>query len=167
MNAYLDAVPRTCSSFMTSVARRTWLQYLSLTWWKYLQCKVSTMQLWSTMSTVNYELLHCHMGHPSRDVLRVGQKHIYDFLDVNIPFNEPVCSGCELGKQSNHPFTHNEMCVTKLFELVHSDLKSFPVESYISQVQIHHHFLWWLHIYGLGTRNRLKRPSLAGCQSFP
>ena len=82
------------------------------------------------MSTVDYELLHYHMGHTSKDVLRAGQKHIKDFLDVYIPSNEPVCSGCQLGKQPHHPFTHNEMHAMKPFELVHSDLKSFPVESY-------------------------------------
>ena len=47
-----------------------------------------------------------------------------------IPSNEPICSGCQLDKQSNHLFIHNEMHVTKPFELVHSDLISFPVESY-------------------------------------
>ena len=82
------------------------------------------------MSTVNYKLLHRHMGHPSKDVLRAGWKHIKDFPNVYISFNEPVCPGCQLGKQPNCPFTHNEMRVTKPFELVHSDLKSFPVESY-------------------------------------
>ena len=84
----------------------------------------------STMSAVDYELLHRCMGHPSKDVLRAGLKHIKDFPDVYIPSNEPVCPGCQLGKQPNHPFTHNEMHVTNPFELVYLDLKSFPVELY-------------------------------------
>ena len=32
----------------------------------------STNNVTSTMSTVDYELLHCHMEHPSKDVLRAG-----------------------------------------------------------------------------------------------
>ena len=82
----------------------------------------STDNATSSMSTVDYELLHRHMAHPSKDVLRAGRKHIKDFPDVYIPSNEPVCPGCQLGKQPNFPFTHNGMRVTKPFELVHLDL---------------------------------------------
>ena len=68
---------------------------------------------------------------PPRMFSELGENtYVKDFPDVYIPSNEPVCPGCQLGKQPNHPFTHNEMHATKPFELVHSDLKSFPVESY-------------------------------------
>jgi len=43
---------------------------------------------------------------------------------------EPICPGCQLGKQPNHPFAANETRAMKPFELVHSDLKSFETESY-------------------------------------
>ena len=67
-------------------------------YWIYAPTVQSTNNATSTMSTVNYELLHRHIGHPSKDVLRAGQKHIKDFPDVYTPFNEPVCPGCQLGK---------------------------------------------------------------------
>ena len=73
------------------------------------------------MSTVDYELLYCCMEHPSKDVLRAGQKHIKEFPDVYIS-----------GKQPNHPFTHNEMCA--------KNLNSFPMES-------HHKFKYTIIFY--------------------
>ena len=125
----------------------------------------STNNATSTMSTVDYELLHCHMGHPSKDVLRAGQKHIKDFPDVYISSNKPVCPGCQLGKQPNCPFTHDEICDKTIWT---STLRFKVIPSgIIPQVQICYHFLWWLYFYGLGTRNTLKRPSLTGSQSFP
>jgi len=55
---------------------------------------------------------------------------VKDFPSVTILPVEPVCPGCQLGKQPNHPFAVKETCATKSFELVHSDLKSFETESY-------------------------------------
>jgi hypothetical protein len=81
-------------------------------------------------SAVDYELIHRRLGHPSKEVIRAGRKHIKDFPDVNIPSVESVCPGCQLGKQPNRPFSKNEVRATKPFELIHSDLKSFEVESY-------------------------------------
>jgi len=82
------------------------------------------------MITVDYELLHHQLRHPSKDVLRAACKHVKDFPSVTIPLVESVCPGCQLGKQPNHPFAANETHATKSFELVHSDLKSFETESY-------------------------------------
>jgi len=82
------------------------------------------------MITIDYELLHCQLGHPSKDVLRAMHKHVKDFPSVTIPPVEPVCPGCQLGKQPNHPFAANDTHATKPFELVHSDLKSFETELY-------------------------------------
>jgi len=80
------------------------------------------------MITIDYELLHCRLGHPSKD-LRAICKHVKDFPSVTIPPVEPVCPGCQLGKQPNHPFAANETHTTKPFELIHLDLKSFETES--------------------------------------
>jgi len=77
------------------------------------------------MIAIDYELLHCRLGHPSKDVLRAVCKHVKDFPSVTILPVEPVCPGCQLGKQPNHLFAMNESCATKPFELVYSDLKSF------------------------------------------
>jgi hypothetical protein len=83
-----------------------------------------------SLASVDYELLHCRMGHPSKDVLRAARKHIKDFPDIKIPTQHPICPGHQLGKQPNRPFPHTERRATAPFELIHSDLKSFEVESY-------------------------------------
>ena len=82
------------------------------------------------MTAVDYKLLHRWLGHPSKDVLRAVCKHVKDFPSMTIPPVEPICPGCQLGKQPNRPFAANDTCTTKPFELVHSDLKSFETESY-------------------------------------
>jgi hypothetical protein len=82
------------------------------------------------MTSVDYELLHRRLGHPSRDVLRAAKKHIKDFPDVDIPSTAPICPGCEMGKQPNRTFPHSEKRASTPFELIHSDLKSFEIESY-------------------------------------
>jgi len=82
------------------------------------------------MITIDYELLHHQLGHPSKDVLRAAHKHVKDFPSVTILPVEPICSGCQLGKQPNHPFAANESHAMRPFELIHSDLKSFETESY-------------------------------------
>ena len=82
------------------------------------------------MIAIDYELLHRRLGHPSKDVLRATHKHMKDFPSITILPVEPVCPGCQLGKQPNHLFAANESHATKPFELVHSDLKSFETESY-------------------------------------
>jgi hypothetical protein len=83
-----------------------------------------------SLASVDYELLHRHMGHPLKDVLRAVRKHLKDFLDVKIPTQDHICPGCELGKQSNRLFPHTERRATIPFELIYLDLKSFEVESY-------------------------------------
>ena len=41
-----------------------------------------------------------------------------------------ICSGCVQGKMSSSSFPTSNKCAKKLFDKVHSDFKSFPVESY-------------------------------------
>ena len=42
----------------------------------------------------------------------------------------PICPGCAQGKMKSRSFPESQSHATRLFELVHSDLKSLPVESY-------------------------------------
>ena len=87
-------------------------------------------QVTHSLASVDHDLLHRQMGHPSKDVLRAMRKHLKDFPDVKIPSQDPICPGCQLGKQPNRLFPHIECRATMPFELIHSDLKSFEVESY-------------------------------------
>ena len=110
--------------FMISVLRK--LYYLST-------CMVQqTMspQATHSLASVDYDWLHYHMGHPSKDVLRAAQKHLKDFPDVKIPSQDLICAGYQLEKQPNQSFPHTERRATVPFELTHSDLQFFEVELY-------------------------------------
>src|SRR5216683_7524860 len=55
---------------------------------------------------VDYELMHKHLGHPSKDILTNAPKHIKGFpKDLEVPSKSPVCPGCVQGKMpvSAHP----------------------------------------------------------------
>jgi len=84
----------------------------------------------TSVSKVNYNIMHRRFGHPSKEVLRRAQKHTQRFPEVHFPTEDCVCPGCALGKMPNRAFPENERRASKPFELVHSDLKSFPVTSY-------------------------------------
>ena len=60
----------------------------------------------STIFAVDYDLWHCRMGHPSKDVLSQAQRHIENFLkDLASPrVDAPICRGCAEGKMHLQPF---------------------------------------------------------------
>jgi len=83
-----------------------------------------------TIHSVDYETLHRRMAHPSKDVIKKARKHLKDFPNVVIPEEDHICPGCLKGKMVNRPFLPTERRATKPFQLIHSDLKSFPIDSY-------------------------------------
>jgi len=84
----------------------------------------------ASLSKVNYDIMHQRFRHPLKEVLRRAQKHMQRFPEIHFPTEDCVCPGCALGKMPNRAFPENERHASKPFELVHSDLKSFPVTSY-------------------------------------
>jgi transposase InsO family protein len=79
----------------------------------------------------DYDLLYRCLGHQSKDVLSNAKSKMKGFhQDLQIPTDMPVCPGCVQGKMpaSSHPPSATR--VKAAFECIHSDLKSFPVESY-------------------------------------
>ena len=83
----------------------------------------------STVYNVDFEIMHRHLTHPSGEVLRKAGKYVKDFPDIKIP-SEHFCPGCAQGKMTQKPFPASETRATEPFELIHSDLKMQPVESY-------------------------------------
>ena len=83
----------------------------------------------STIYAVDFEVMHRRLAHPSNDVMRRAGRHIKDFPDVQVP-KEHLCPGCAQGKMTNKSFPPSEVRASVPFELIHSDLKSFPIESY-------------------------------------
>ena len=84
----------------------------------------------ASVSKVDYDIMHWRFGHPSKTELRHVQKHTQRFLEIHFPTEDCICPGCALGKMSNQAFPENPRRAAKAFELVHSDLKSFPVPLY-------------------------------------
>ena len=80
--------------------------------------------------TLTYDIVHHHLGHPSKDVICHARKHTWNFPDVEIPNTDFICPGCAMGKLPNRSFPPSECHTTCAFELIHSDIKSFPTESY-------------------------------------
>ena len=115
----------------------------------WLDTVISDAQAHATIYTVDYTLMHKRLGHPSRDVLRHAKGKTKGFPHVlNFPKNTPVCPGCARGKMPSQPHYQSETRASKPFEKIHSDLKSFPVESYhkykyfISFLDDHTSYVW-------------------------
>lgn len=85
----------------------------------------------ATVYAVDYTLMHKRFGHPSKDVLRHARSHTKGFpKDLDFPGEVPVCPGCAQGKMPSQAHLPSETRASAPFEKVHSDLKSFPVNSY-------------------------------------
>jgi hypothetical protein len=84
---------------------------------------------YDTIHTVDYSTMHQRLSHPSDEVLRRAFRYIKDFPKVEIP-EKHICPGCAQGKMTNKSFPTSNMRATEPFELIHSDLKMFPIESY-------------------------------------
>jgi hypothetical protein len=84
----------------------------------------------STIYAIDYEIMHRRLAHPSKKVLLRARKHLKNFPEIEFPKEEHLCPGCAQGKITNHPFLPSTRRASQPFELVHSDLKSFPIDSY-------------------------------------
>jgi hypothetical protein len=82
------------------------------------------------VDTVNYDILHCCLAHPLSDVLCYAWRHTKDCPEVTAPKDKHICPGCAQGKMPEQHYTPTARRVQHPFQLVHSNLKSFPVKSY-------------------------------------
>jgi len=78
----------------------------------------------------NYGLFHCHLEHPSKNVLKKTMLHSTGLKQICIPHNEDVCKGCALGKMMQQSFSSSNTCASQAFEKIHLDFKSFPMPDY-------------------------------------
>ena len=74
--------------------------------------------------------MHKRMAHPSIEVLQKARKHLKGFPEIEFPKEEHLCPGCAQGKMTNRSFPPSTRRASLPFQLIHSDLKSFPIESY-------------------------------------
>ena len=84
----------------------------------------------TAFEAVDYDTLHRRLGHPSRDVLRHARKHTDKCPHVEFPKEDSICRGCAEGKMPSQSYPLDLRQASKPFELVHTDLKEFPVPSY-------------------------------------
>jgi transposase InsO family protein len=97
----------------------------------WLDSKIADTSAHATVYAVDYTLLHKRFGHPSKDVLRHAKSHTKGFpQSLDFPKEAPVCPGCAQGKMPSQSHSQSESRASAPFEKIHSDLKSFPVESY-------------------------------------
>ena len=79
----------------------------------------------STVTSVDYDIMHRRFAHPSKGVLRHASENTQNFPSVN-----PVCQGCAKGKMTRLSFPLSPRRSTAPFDKVHMDLKEFSVHSY-------------------------------------
>ena len=79
---------------------------------------------------VNYDIMHEHMAHPSKEVLQKAQKYLKGFPEIEFPKEEHLCPRCAQGKMTNRSFPPSTRRASLPFQLIYSDLKLFPIESY-------------------------------------
>jgi hypothetical protein len=79
---------------------------------------------------VDKHIMHQHFAHLSKDVLCKAWHHTADFPNVDL--QSPMlhlCDRCEQGKMTQHSFPPNETCALRPFKVIHSDLKTYPINS--------------------------------------
>ena len=83
-----------------------------------------------TVLALDYNLMHHRLGHPSKVVLRHVRDSTAGFPSIDFPKSNPICCRCALRKMANTPFPPSKSRAKDPLIKFHSNLKSFPVESY-------------------------------------
>jgi len=83
-----------------------------------------------TIHVADYDIWHKQLGHVSPKALGKMPTSTQKFPWVQTPKFIPICPGCAKGKMKSQSFLESQSHATRLFELIHLDLKSLLVESY-------------------------------------
>jgi hypothetical protein len=85
----------------------------------------------SSVTTVDYDIMHRHFAHPSKDVLQHASGNTQNFpSNMLFPSNDPVCQGCAEGKMTRSSFPPSPGRSKAPFDKIHMDLKEFSVQSH-------------------------------------
>ena len=84
----------------------------------------------NTIYGVDFDIVHRRLAHPSKKVLLKARKHLKDFPEIEFPKEEHLCPGCVQGNMTNRSFPPSTRRASQPFKLIHSNLKSFPIDSY-------------------------------------
>jgi hypothetical protein len=80
--------------------------------------------------SISMDLAHRRFVHPSKKMLRKFLLATLGYPPVDGKLSSGPCSGCAQGKMHQRAYLLSTRRASKPFKLIHSDLKSFPVESY-------------------------------------
>ena len=84
----------------------------------------------SLICSVDYDIMHRHFGHPSKDVLRHTSGTTLGFPSIAFPTEERICPRCAEGKMTRSVFPASDQQSAKPFDKIHMDLKAMPVQLY-------------------------------------
>ena len=84
----------------------------------------------SLICSVDYDIMHCRFGHPSKDVLRHASGTTLGSPSITFPHEECICPRCAEGKMTRSVFPASDWRSAKPFDKIHTDLKAMPVRSY-------------------------------------
>ena len=84
----------------------------------------------SLIRIADYNILHRHFAHPSKDVLQHASGNTQGFPSVLFPNEEPICPRCVKEKMTHSSFLNSNKCAEKPFDKMHMDLKLLPTHSY-------------------------------------
>ena len=82
-----------------------------------------------SIHVIDFKVMHHCLTHPSLEVLRKAGKYVKGFPDINIP-SEHFCPSCAQGKMTQKAFPPSKTRANEPFEIIHSDLQTYPVELY-------------------------------------
>jgi hypothetical protein len=85
----------------------------------------------SVVYSAGFETWHQRLGHPSNDVIKKAIAFTKNFPSKLLIPKEPcICKGCVEGKMPSASFPKSDTRAKRPFDLIHSDVKSFPIKSY-------------------------------------
>lgn len=92
------------------------------------------------------EIWHQRLAHPSNDALKTLISASQFLCNKNtLP---STCNACQLGKHVKLPFYSSSSSISSPFEIIHSDLRTSPIQS-LSGIQYYVLFLdQYSHFYG-------------------
>ena len=82
------------------------------------------------IGSISFDIAHRCFAHPSPEILRQIPKNTSSPPNFDVPKDIPLCPGCAKGRMTQRSFPPTLRRASKPFELIHSDLKSFPMVSY-------------------------------------
>jgi hypothetical protein len=84
----------------------------------------------ATIFTEDYDLMHRCLGHPSLEVLPHAKEGTTGFSSMIFLKDTPICPACAARKTYQSSFPTSGARASKPLIKIHSDIKTFPIESY-------------------------------------